>query len=252
MQVVLANCSRFLKASARKNVTRGKREACRLPENRFILFVPVITFVDFILPPIFFFSLLLLLILSLISYQENTRLSSFQLRFSPSVFSLFSLVTVTFSRILTLVLFYYYFLFFCLSLFSFPDKLPWRRDLISFYLRFVFIFFSLFPLFFSFKSLLFLFLSFISFTIYVLLSRYFSSIHFSSDLYVVIFSLFLFFSFFFFFLFIYLFIHFFFLELLSLINVIGSWHGVLVGERHDSNFLAGRRLLHARQVPPLI
>lgn len=201
----------------------------------------------------FFFSLLLLLILSLISYQENTRLSSFQLRFSPSVFSLFSLVTVTFSRILTLVLFYYYFLFFFVFLFfSFPDKLPWRRDLISFYLRFVFIFFSLFPLFFSFKSLLFLFLSFISFTIYVLLSRYFSSIHFSSDLYVVIFSLFLFFSFFFFFLFIYLFIHFFFLELLSLINVIGSWHGVLVGERHDSNFLAGRRLLHARQVPPLI
>lgn len=103
MQVVLANCSRFWKASAKKNVTKGGRDkkACRLPENAF--FYSFLLLLSFVLFFFFFFVSFLL--------SENVTLSSFQLA-SLAVFSSVPLITVISSRILTPVFISFLFFFF--------------------------------------------------------------------------------------------------------------------------------------------
>lgn len=223
MQVVLANCSRLWKASAKKNVTKGGRDkkACRLPENAFFYsFLLLLSFVLFF----FFFHLFSLI------RERNV------IFFSISVFRCVLIRPPYNSIILSDSDAGFY--FFSFSSFLFRDELPWRHGLIisfvytcSFFHTSLLLYLNFFP---AFQVILIYLIFYWSFMIYVPLA-----------IFVIFFFLYSFFPSFSYFIFISL-------ELLLLINVIGSWHGVLVGERHDSNFLAGRRLLHARQVPPLI
>lgn len=189
--------------------------------ERFLLFVPVTTFVRFIF---FFFHLFSLI------RERNV------IFFSISVFRCVLIRPPYNSIILSDSDAGFY--FFSFSSFLFRDELPWRHGLIisfvytcSFFHTSLLLYLNFFP---AFQVILIYLIFYWSFMIYVPLA-----------IFVIFFFLCSFFPSFSYFIFISL-------ELLLLINVIGSWHGVLVGERHDSNFLAGRRLLHARQVPPLI